>query len=141
MLKTKLVHPEILQALAKAGHGSKVLLADGDYPVSTTAGKNAAIVHLNLCAGLVGCLEILEVLLPTVLVEKAEVMDVPQGNNLPDIWQDYKDLLKQNDYPDDLEKLDRFGFYDEVAKNTTALIIQTGELREYANLLLTIGSL
>ncbi len=39
MLKTKLTHPEILQALARAGHGSRVLIADGDYPVGTMIGK------------------------------------------------------------------------------------------------------
>ena len=141
MLKTKLAHPEILFALGKAGHGSKILLADGDYPVSTTKGINSTIVHLNICPGLVGCIELLEVLLPIVLVEKAEVMDVPSGQKAPDIWGEYKSLLSRNKHPDTLTKIERFAFYEEVAKDSTALIIQTGELREYANLLLTIGSL
>jgi L-fucose mutarotase len=141
MLKTKLVHPEILKVLASAGHGSKILLADGDYPASTTAGRNTTIVHLNVSAGLVNCTQILEVLLPTVLVEKAEVMGVPSGQPDPEIWSEFSTMLRKNNYPDVLHKLKRFAFYDTVASDSTALIIQTGELREYANLLLTIGSL
>lgn len=141
MLKTKLVHPEILYALGKAGHGSKVLLADGDYPVSTTKGPNAEIVHLNICAGLVNCIQLLEVILPTVLIEDAAVMDVPQGCSEPEIWNLYREMLKKNEYDVELKKIDQFPFYNEIAMPTTALIIQTGELREYANLLLTIGSL
>jgi L-fucose mutarotase len=141
MLKTKLVHPQILAALAGAGHGSKILLADGDYPVSTTAGRNAVVVHLNVCAGLVSCTQVLEVLLPTILVEKAQVMDVPQGQAAPEIWSVYEQMLKDNGYPSELEKLERFDFYKEVAADWTALVIQTGELWEYANILLTIGSL
>lgn len=35
MIKYKLTHPEILEALASAGHGSQVLIADGNYPFAT----------------------------------------------------------------------------------------------------------
>jgi L-fucose mutarotase/ribose pyranase (RbsD/FucU family) len=35
VLRTRLLHPEILAALAGAGHGSRVLIADGNYPFST----------------------------------------------------------------------------------------------------------
>ncbi|HOS03406.1 MAG TPA: RbsD/FucU domain-containing protein, partial [Candidatus Hydrogenedentes bacterium] len=35
MLKQRLIHPEILDALAAAGHGSKILITDGNYPAST----------------------------------------------------------------------------------------------------------
>ena len=141
MLKTKLTHPQILYALGRAGHGSSVLLADGDYPVSTTAGKNAEIVHLNLSAGVVSCTQILEVLLPTILVEAAAVMDVPQGQAEPEIWATYRQLLLNHNYSPKLKKIERFAFYEETAGDHTALVIQTGETREYANLLITIGSL
>lgn len=141
MLKTKLAHPEILFALGKAGHGSKVLLADGDYPVSTAAGKNAQIVHLNLCAGIVNCTQLLEVILPVLLVEGAEVMDVPRGQTEPEIWNTYREMLLKSGSKIGLMKLERFAFYEEVKKDHTALVIHTGEMREYANLLLTVGSL
>lgn len=34
MLKGKLIHPDIMAALALCGHGDKVLIADGNYPLA-----------------------------------------------------------------------------------------------------------
>jgi L-fucose mutarotase len=141
MLKTKLVHPEILFALGRAGHGARVLIADGDYPVSTTAGMNSEIVHLNLAPGIVNCTQVLEAILSILLIEDAAVMDVPVGQADPLIWTEYTKMFKQNDYTFSLKKFERTAFYSKVATPDTALVIQTGEIREYANLLLTIGSL
>ena len=39
MLKTKLIHPEIMAALSLCGHGSKVLIADANR--YTGAGGNS----------------------------------------------------------------------------------------------------
>ena len=50
MLKTPLIHPDILRALGRAGHGSQILIADGNYPAGTTLGPNAELVSLNLGA-------------------------------------------------------------------------------------------
>jgi L-fucose mutarotase len=141
VLKIPLVHPEILAALASAGHGARVLIADGDYPAATTCGKSARLVHLNLSPGVVTCTQVLEAVLPVLLVEAAAVMDVPTGQPEAPIWQTYRNLLKDNGYALPLGKLERFDFYQAVMADNTALIIQTAETREYANILLTIGSL
>ena len=52
MLKTQLLHPDILRACARAGHHAKILIADGNYPASTKKGPNAELVCLNLAPGL-----------------------------------------------------------------------------------------
>ena len=140
MLKISLVHPEILEALSSAGHGSKVLIADGDYPVATTAGKNAKVVHLNLSPGVVNSTDVLKALLETVPVEDAAVMDVPEYRNEPEIWNIYRQLLKENAVDCEIKKVERFDFYYLIKQDDIALIIQTGETRDYANLLLTLGS-
>lgn len=36
MLKIKLLHPDILVAPGSIGHGAKVLIADGNFPFSTS---------------------------------------------------------------------------------------------------------
>jgi L-fucose mutarotase len=141
MVKRELVHPDILGALARAGHGSRILIADGDYPVATTRGRNAAVVHLNLSPGVVGALEVLSALLATVVVESAVVMDAPDGDPPPSIWGDFKASLELNGCGVPLKPVERFSFYQQASEPETALVIQTGEKREYANLLLTIGSL
>ena len=48
MLRTQLIHPQILGALAEAGHGSQVLISDGNFPHVTATPPGARRVYLNL---------------------------------------------------------------------------------------------
>lgn len=134
MLKTTLLHPEILRALAAAGHGSRVLIADGNYPGSTGGHPDTVRVYLNLAPGLVSAVDVLRVLLTAVPIEAAHVMP-PRDAPEPAIFADYRRLLPELD----LQTMDRMDFYDLVKQPATALLIATGEQRTYANLLLTIG--
>ena len=52
MLKHTL-HPQVNAILGRAGHHSKVLIADGNYPAHNTLGPNAELICLNLMPGLV----------------------------------------------------------------------------------------
>ena len=58
--KQRLTHPEILDALAAAGHGAKVLITDGNYPASTKLGENAVLTYLNLAPGKPTVTEVLD---------------------------------------------------------------------------------
>jgi L-fucose mutarotase len=133
MLKTKLLHPEILAALGGAGHGSKVLIADGNFPFGTGANPAAKRVYLNLVPGLLSVTDVLQVLIEAMPVEAAEVMQPPTGE--PPIFAEFRALLPGIE----LKKLGRFEFYDAARERDTALVIATGEQRIYANILLTIG--
>lgn len=134
MLKQRLVHPEILDALAAAGHGSKILITDGNYPASTRVGENAELVYLNLAPGKPTVTEVLDILLTAIPIEDAAVMMPAEGPE-PHIFQEFRSLM-----PDlSLTKYDRFEFYEEASGPDTCLQIVTGEQRIYANLLLTIG--
>src|SRR5215472_11538533 len=75
MLTLRLLHPEILEALGRAGHSSKVLIADGNYPFSTQLGPNARLVSLNLSPGLVNATQVLEAIASAVPIEEATVME------------------------------------------------------------------
>ncbi|NLN91881.1 MAG: RbsD or FucU transport [Candidatus Hydrogenedens sp.] len=134
MLKQRLIHPDILEALAAAGHGSKVLITDGNYPASTMLGDNASLVYLNLTPGFPTVTEVLRVLLTAIPVEAAAVMEPADGAE-PPIFQEFREELPGLT----LEKLDRYSFYEEASDLETCLQIVTGEQRIYANLLLTIG--
>ncbi len=134
MLKTKLLHPEILAALGGAGHGSKVLIADGNFPFGTGANPAAKRVYLNLAPGLVTVTDVLKVLVEAIPIEAAEVMQPASGPE-PSIFAEFRDLLPELD----LKPLGRFEFYDTARERDVTLVITTGEQRIYANLLLTIG--
>ena len=134
MLKTRLLHPGILQALGEAGHGAQVLIADGNYPLITRSNPGAHRVFLNLAPGTVSVTDVLRVLVDAIPVEAAHVM-VPDAGPEPPIFGEFRDLLPGAP----LQPLGRFEFYDAARGPDLALAIATGEQRIYANLLLTIG--
>ena len=135
MLKGKLLHPEILNALASAGHGSKVVIADSNYPFATHSGQNAHLVYLNLAPGLLTATQVLEVLAEAIPIEAAEVM-VPNDGSEPPIFEEFRNVLGPRI---ELQPSDRHGFYDIARSEDVCLMIATGEQRIYANVILTIG--
>ncbi|WP_437231179.1 RbsD/FucU family protein [Planctomicrobium sp. SH661] len=144
MLKQTLIHPQINQILARAGHHSKVLIADGNYPAYNTLGPNAELVSLNLSPGLVSCTQVLKALLTAIPVEAANTMGIPsddpyalQGD--PPIWNEYRTILKEAELDIELVPIQKWDFYEAVASRDHILTIQTGDQALWANLLLTIG--
>ncbi|MEP7287738.1 MAG: RbsD/FucU family protein [Chloroflexota bacterium] len=134
MLRTKLTHPTILNVLASAGHGSMVLIADGNYPASTGSGPLAKKVYLNLTPGTVTVTEVLEALLTAIPVEAVHVMATADGSE-PSIFAEFRQMIP--DLP--LQPVERFAFYDMARKPDVTLVIATGDERLYANIMLTIG--
>jgi len=134
MLRYKLLHPEILAALGGAGHGSQVLIADGNYPFDTRSSPNARRVYLNLAPDLLTATDVLAVLVDAIPIETAHVM-VPDEGDEPTIFKEFRALLSDRE----LYILRRFEFYNAASSPDLALVIATGERRVYANILLTIG--
>ena len=134
MLKTRLLQPEILQALGEAGHGAQVLIADGNYPLATRSNPDAHRVFLNLAPGQLTVTDVLAVLADVIPIEAAHVMG-PEDGAEPPVYVDFRRLLPELE----LQRLGRFEFYDMARGPDTALAIATGEQRIYANILLTIG--
>ena len=144
MLKGQLIHPQILAALGRTGHGSKVLISDGNYPHWTTHGPNAEVVYLNLAPGQLLVTDVLKALLTAMPVEKAEVMDYARtGPNAlekdPPIWNEFRQLLHDASMDLELDRVERFKFYEMAGKPEVCLIIASGDKRIFANLMLTIG--
>lgn len=134
MLTYRLLHPEILAALGGAGHGSRVLIADGNYPLSTGSHPDTRRVFLNLAPGLVRVTDVLGVLVDAIPVEAAHVMRPDTGDE-PPVFAEFRAQLPGVT----LASYDRFAFYEAARAPGLALAIATGEQRLYANILLTIG--
>lgn len=137
MLAYKLINPPIINALAMAGHGAKVLIADSNYPASTKIGPNADLIYLNLTPGLPSGTDVLQTLLNAIEIEAAMVMQ-PDSGPEPGVFDEFRKVLPKKVV---LQKLGRFDFYDAVLDPDTCLVIQTGEQRLYANILLVIGAI
>lgn len=135
MLNGPLTHPELIGSLAAAGHGSTVLLADGNYPFATGGHPAARRVFLNLRPGLIDVDEVLRTLVQTIPVEAAAVMVPDSGEEVP-AHVSYRQIL-----PADVawREIGRFDFYEECRRPDLALLVATGDTRLYANVLLTIG--
>ena len=133
MLKGKLIHPDIMAALSLCGHGDKVLIADGNYPLDAKSG-NAEKVYLGLTPGIPTVTDVLAAVQSAVEIDKAEVMD-PGDGTTPEIFGEFTKMLGGME----LGKLGRWDFYDECCKEGVRLAISTGEKRTFANILITVG--
>lgn len=134
MLKTKLIHPGILAALGSMGHGSMVLIADGNYPFATHTNPIATHIYLNLRPGLVSVTDVLEAVVSVIPVESVHVMN-PNDGGTPEIFAEFGSLLSGQE----LQRVERFTFYDLGRRSEVGLVIATGEARIYANIMLTVG--
>ena len=133
MLKGKLIHPDIMGALAFCGHGDKILIADGNYPLNSKT-REAKTVYLGLKPGLPTVTDVLEAIQNVVNIEKAEVMS-PADGTTPEIFSTFTKMM----HGVELTKLGRYEFYDACCVPGVKLAISTGETRTFANLLITIG--
>lgn len=138
MLYGPMTHPELLRVLAAAGHGAKILLADGNYPHSVWVGSRAERIALNLAPGLLTVDDVLEVLKKTVPIESAAIMVPGPGADTPThipAHDGYRESLPDVGF----DEVPRFDFYALAKTDDVFCVVATGDQRLYANLLLTIG--
>ena len=138
MIHGPMIHPPLLRALAGAGHGAKVLIADSNYPHETYANPRSTVVFLNLAPGFINATDVLDVLQKTLPIEAAALMVPAPDADAVDIpiHDEFRAAL-----PNDVEvsEISRWDFYSAAGADDVAVVIATGEARIYANLLLTIG--
>jgi len=135
MLKTKLLHPEILAELGRNGHGSKLLIADGNYPFTTGVPENAKKVFLNLSPGMLSVPDVLKVIKDMIPIESYLIM-LPPDETPQSIHDEFLNILGDST---PVTKVKRFDFYKEARSPDTFLVIATGEVRRFANILITVG--
>ena len=144
MLKHTLIHPKILEVLARAGHHGKILIADGNYPASSTLGPNAELVSLNLSPGLVTCTQVLEALVTAIPIEEANTMAYETVGPYalhedPPIWVEFRGVFQKANLDLELKPIEKWAFYKAVDTRDHVLTIQTADQQRFGNLLLSIG--
>lgn len=146
MLNTPLLHPDILRILARSGHHSKVLIADGNYPAANKRGPRAELVSLQLMPGVPTVAQVFEALLGTVQIDEVNTMGVDRTDSYaaatpgdPAVWADYRRLLAASGSKSVLEPIVKWDFYKAVASDDHVLTIQTADKAPWANLLLSVG--
>jgi L-fucose mutarotase len=144
MLKHTLIHPEISEVLARAGHHAKVLLADGNYPASTKKGPNARVVSMNLSPGVITVSQALRAVLSALPVDEVNTMGIPPddpyaAHGEPKAWADYREIARAAGVKAAITPISKWDFYQAVESPDHVLTIQTADQALWANVLLTIG--
>jgi L-fucose mutarotase len=144
MLKTTLLHPDILRIVARGGHHSKILIADGNYPAATKKGPNAELVCLQLTPGVPTVSQVLRTLLSALPIDHVNTMGIPpddpyaqQGD--PPVWTEYRQIIADSGPKLTLEPILKWDFYQHVESPDHILTIQTADQSLWANVLLTLG--
>ena len=144
MLKSKLLHPDILATLARAGHHGKILIADGNYPASSTLGPNAKLISLQLMPGFPTVTQVLEAILSAIPIDQANTMDYEKTGQYaltedPPVWPQFRQTIKNAGLNIPLQPIEKWEFYKAVNTPDHILTIQTADQQRFANLLLSIG--
>jgi L-fucose mutarotase len=134
MLSLPVIHPVLLGALARAGHGSTILIADGNYPHETGAAPAVERIYLNFAPGLLTVSQVLRGVAGLMPIERARVMRPGDSADVP-VFVEYQRLLGGMA----LEPVERFAFYGTAREGDLAVLIATGDQQHYANILLTVG--
>ena len=138
-----IISPELLSVLNEMGHGDRICIGDGNFPGSSVAAAEGAIL---LRADGHGVPELLDAILQLIPLDEyvetpAMVMEVtPQdaGLKVP-IIDEYKEIVAKYDDRGAAAfgSYERFEFYEQAKK--CYCIIQSGETAIYANLILQKG--
>ncbi|MCI0536268.1 MAG: RbsD/FucU family protein, partial [Verrucomicrobiales bacterium] len=144
MLKHQLIHPKINEVLGRAGHHAKILIADGNYPVSTKRGAHAELVCLNLSPGIVTVAQVLRAILTAIPVDEVNTMGIPADDPYaqkgePPVWNEFRQIIKAAKLKLKIEPILKWDFYKVAESSDHVLTIQTADQALWANVLLTMG--
>ncbi|RSX53300.1 fucose isomerase [Bifidobacterium goeldii] len=135
-----IISPELLKTLCEMGHGDRLVIADGNFPVESV-GRDAVVIR---CDGH-GVPELLEAILQlmpldTYVDKPVTLMEVVPGDPVETpIWDDYTRIIAEHDNraQQAIGTVERFAFYKQAT--SAYAIIATSERAQYANIMLQKG--
>ena len=144
MLRTALLHPDILRICARAGHHAKILIADGNYPASSKIGPKAELVCLQLSSGIPTVAQVLRALIEVLPIDYFNTMGIDPSDEYaqkedPPVWAEFRKILTEAGSTRQLVPIMKWDFYAAVASDDHVLTIQTADQALWANLLLGVG--
>ena len=131
-----ILSPELLKTLCEMGHGEAIVLADGNFPVYTTASR---VIRMDGH----GIVPLLNAILPLFPLDYARtpvtMMQTPDSytGDPPCIWDEYRQALHAHEPTAGIAMARRFDFYAEAQK--AYAVVATGESARFANIILYKG--
>ena len=139
MLKgiSSVISPELIKILMEMGHGDEIVLADGNFPAAANAQRLVRSDGNGVSVLLDAILKLLP--LDEYVAQPVALMSVVPGDPYqPVIWDEYRNILRQNEPKfTDFEFVERFAFYERARK--AFAIVASSEKALYANIILKKG--
>lgn len=131
--------PELLKSLREMGHGDKIVVADANFPATSS---NRPVIRLDgisaprVVKAILGVMPLDSFVSdPAISMENAAAPTV-----MPSVVMDFQDVInKTADAPQPIVQEERFAFYKRAGD--AHVIVQTGETRHFGNLILQKGVL
>ncbi len=132
-----LLSPALLHALRAMGHGDEIVIADANFPGTSTGPECIRADGSTASEMLRAILSVLP--LDSFVPDPALTMQVVgDPDAIPEAVADFQRIIDDTaDNPTQIQTLERFAFYDRAANAFT--IVQTGERRLYGNIILKKG--
>lgn len=132
-----ILSPDLLHVLRAMGHGDQIVIADANFPGTTNARRLVRLDGVDASRVLNAVLSVMP--LDTFCEAPAVSMQVVgDPAAVPDAVADFQNIVHdQADNPTVITSVDRFDFYKTAAE--AFAVVQTGERRLYANIILTKG--
>ena len=128
--------PDLLGILRAMGHGDEIAIVDANYPAD---GAGPVLVRLDG----ISATDVLDAVLTVMplddFVDEAAICMQVVGNagKREPVMDAFDSIVQHHEPKMSLGSMERFAFYDRVAKGYA--IVQTGERRLYGNILLKKG--
>jgi L-fucose mutarotase len=139
MLKgiSPLISPELLEVLARMGHGDEIVLADAHFPGETFNKRVLRADGLRIAGLLEAILPLFE--LDTYVDAPLIMMAAVEGDRLdPQVESGYMNsIVKTNPRVAPIKRIDRFAFYERT--RSAFAVVMTGETAKYGNIILKKG--
>lgn len=139
MLKgiSPLISPQLLEVMARMGHGDELVLADANFPGESLGKRIVRADGIRITDLLEAILPLFE--LDTYVPHPLIMMEPVVGDQLdPEVELSYiKRISITNPHPPPVKRLDRYAFYER-ARNAFA-IVMTGETVKYGNIIIIKG--
>lgn len=138
MLKglSPILSPDLLWTLRAMGHGDEITIVDANYP-ATSAGPD--LIRID-AATAPQVLEAVLSLLPLDQYDDVAAISmqvVGDPDRREPIVDQFEAIVRKHEPTHKVHSLERFAFYERA--NSGYAIIQTGETRQYGNLILKKG--
>jgi L-fucose mutarotase len=132
-----ILSPDLLHILRAMGHGDELVIADANFPATSTGQRVTRLDGLEATRVLEAVLSVMP--LDNFVSDPALTMQVVDDPNAtPAVVAMFQDIINDTaDHPAPIQSLERFAFYER-AKDAFA-VVQTGELRLYGNIIVKKG--